>query len=84
MNESYLGQIMLFAGNFAPIGWAFCNGQLLPIAQNQALYTILGITCGGDGVNTFARLARTRSHSLRPGSRDSKITISVQRAAWKQ
>jgi microcystin-dependent protein len=44
---------MLFAGNFAPVGWAFCNGQLLPINQNQALFAILGVTYGGDGRTTF-------------------------------
>jgi microcystin-dependent protein len=53
MNESYLGQIMLFAGNFAPVGWALCNGQLLPISQNSALFSILGTTYGGDGRTTF-------------------------------
>lgn len=49
----FLGQIMLFAGNFAPRGWAFCKGQLLPIAQNTALFSILGTTYGGDGRTTF-------------------------------
>ncbi|MFO7564689.1 MAG: tail fiber protein [Enhygromyxa sp.] len=45
---------MMFAGNFEPRGWAFCNGQLLPIAQNSALFSILGTTYGGDGQTTFA------------------------------
>ena len=49
----FLGQIMLFAGNFAPRGWAFCHGQLLPISQNTALFSILGTTYGGDGRTTF-------------------------------
>jgi microcystin-dependent protein len=49
-----IGEIRLFAGNFAPRGWAFCQGQLLPIAQNAALFSILGTTYGGDGRNTFA------------------------------
>jgi microcystin-dependent protein len=52
--EPYIGQIMMFAGNFAPRGWAFCNGQLMSIAQNTALFSILGTTYGGDGKNTFA------------------------------
>ena len=43
----------MFAGNFAPRGWALCDGQLLSIAQNQALFSILGTTYGGDGINTF-------------------------------
>jgi len=54
MDELYLGQIMLFAGNFAPRNTAFCAGQLLPINQNQALFSILGTTYGGDGRTTFA------------------------------
>ncbi len=49
----FIGQIMLFGGNFAPRGWAFCEGQLLPIAQNTALFSILGTTYGGDGRTTF-------------------------------
>jgi microcystin-dependent protein len=52
--EAFIGQITLFAGNFAPRGWAFCQGQLLSIAQNTALYSILGTTYGGDGRTTFA------------------------------
>ncbi len=48
-----LGEIMLFAGNFAPRGWAFCDGQLLPISQNTALFSLLGTTYGGDGRSTF-------------------------------
>ena len=49
-----LGEVMVFAGNFAPKGWAVCNGQLLSIQQNQALFSILGTTYGGDGVENFA------------------------------
>lgn len=54
MSEPFIGQIMMFGGNFAPRGWAFCNGQLLSIAQNTALFSILGTTYGGDGQTTFA------------------------------
>lgn len=54
MSEPFIGQITLFAGNFAPRSWAFCDGQLLPISQNQALFSILGTTYGGDGRTTFA------------------------------
>lgn len=50
----FIGQLMLFGGNFAPRGWAKCEGQLLPIAQYSALFSILGTTYGGDGVTTFA------------------------------
>jgi microcystin-dependent protein len=52
--EPYLGQITLVAFNFAPLGWALCNGQLLSIAQNTALFSLLGTTYGGDGQTTFA------------------------------
>lgn len=51
--EPFIGEISMFAGNFAPRGWAFCDGQLLPINQNQALFSILGTTYGGDGRTTF-------------------------------
>ena len=54
MSEPFLGQIVMFGGNFAPRGWAFCDGQLLPINQHQALFSILGTTYGGDGRTTFA------------------------------
>ncbi|MEN9798594.1 MAG: hypothetical protein RL653_2290, partial [Pseudomonadota bacterium] len=52
--DPFLGEIKLFAGNFAPTGWAFCHGQLLPIAQNSALFSLLGTTYGGNGQTTFA------------------------------
>ncbi len=51
--EPLLGTIIMFAGNFAPRGWAFCQGQLLPISQNTALFSLLGTTYGGDGRTTF-------------------------------
>jgi len=52
--NQYVGEIKMFAGNFAPTGWATCDGQLLSIAQNTALFSILGTTYGGDGTTTFA------------------------------
>ena len=52
--EPFVGEIMLFAGNFAPQGWAFCDGQLLPIGPNQGLFSLLGTYYGGDGQTTFA------------------------------
>ncbi len=51
--QPYIAQIMMFAGNYAPKGWALCNGQTLAINQNQALFALLGTTYGGDGINTF-------------------------------
>jgi microcystin-dependent protein len=53
MADPFLGEIRIFAGDFAPTGWAFCNGQLLPIAQNTALFSLLGTQYGGDGRSTF-------------------------------
>ncbi|WP_340075262.1 phage tail protein [Leptobacterium sp. I13] len=52
--DQYIGEIRMFAGNFAPRNWAFCDGRLLPISQYQALYSLLGNTYGGDGRTTFA------------------------------
>lgn len=54
MSDAFVGEIRLFAGNYAPTGWAVCNGQLLPISQNTALFSLLGTTYGGDGKSTFA------------------------------
>ncbi|PYI56514.1 phage tail protein [Paenibacillus flagellatus] len=54
MSDQYLGEIRMFAGNYAPQGWAMCNGQLLPISQNEALYSVIGTTYGGDGQTNFA------------------------------
>ena len=53
MSEPFLGEIKIISWNFPPKGWTFCNGQLLPINQNQALFSILGTTYGGDGRQTF-------------------------------
>ncbi|WP_107498116.1 tail fiber protein [Thalassobius sp. I31.1] len=52
--EPFIAQIMIFGGTFAPRGWAFCDGQLLPIASNEALFSLIGTTYGGDGRTTFA------------------------------
>ena len=54
MSEPFLGEIKIISWNFAPKGWTFCNGQLLPINQNQALFSILGTTYGGNGQTNFA------------------------------
>lgn len=62
MSEPYIGEIKMFGGTFAPRGYAFCNGQLLSIAQNTALFSILGTTYGGDGITTFG-LPDLRSRS---------------------
>lgn len=54
MGEPYVGEIRMFAGNFAPAGWMFCEGQLLPISENETLFALIGTTYGGDGQSTFA------------------------------
>ena len=53
MAQPYVGEIRMFAGNFAPAGWMFCEGQLLPISENQTLFQLIGTTYGGDGESTF-------------------------------
>jgi microcystin-dependent protein len=54
MSSPYVGQIFMFAGNFPPSGWALCNGQLMPISENEVLFQLIGTTYGGDGQSTFA------------------------------
>ena len=54
MGEPFVGEIRMFGGNFAPSGWAFCSGQLLPISENETLFNLIGTTYGGDGQSTFA------------------------------
>ena len=54
MAQPYVGEIRMFAGNFPPVGWMFCDGQLLPISENETLFNLIGTTYGGDGQSTFA------------------------------
>jgi microcystin-dependent protein len=54
MAQPYVGEVRMFAGNFAPAGWMFCEGQLLPISENETLFNLIGTTYGGDGESTFA------------------------------
>lgn len=83
MLEPYLGEISLCSFAFPPKGWAFCNGQLLPINQNQALFAILGTTYGGDGRTTFAlpdlrgRSPLHRSNELPLGTRTGAETHTL-------
>jgi len=67
MDDPYLGQIMMFGGNFAIRGWAFCDGQLLPISQYNALFAILGTTFGGDGRTTFGLPDLRGRVAIQPG-----------------
>jgi len=68
MSDPFIGEIRIFAGNFAPRNWAFCNGQLLPIAQNTALFSILGTTFGGDGRTTLGLPNLMGRAPMHPGS----------------
>jgi microcystin-dependent protein len=54
MSQPFVGEIRMFGGNFAPAGWLFCEGQLLPISENETLFNLIGTTYGGDGQSTFA------------------------------
>ena len=54
MAQPYVGEIRMFAGNFAPVGWSMCEGQLMPISENETLFQLIGTTYGGDGESTFA------------------------------
>ena len=79
MSDPFLGEVRIFAGNFPPNGWAFCNGQLLPISQNTALFSILGTTYGGDGKSNFAlpnllqRMPMHTGYSQGPGLSDRML-----------
>lgn len=53
MAQPYVGEIRMFAGNFAPVGWMFCEGQMMPISENETLFQLIGTTYGGDGESTF-------------------------------
>ena len=67
MSDPFVAEIRIFPFNFAPTGWAFCNGQLLPISQNTALFALLGTTYGGDGKSTFALPNMQGNAPMQPG-----------------
>jgi microcystin-dependent protein len=67
MSEPFIAEVRIFAGNFAPRGWAFCNGQLLPISQNTALFSLVGTTYGGDGRSTFGLPDLQGRAAMHPG-----------------
>ena len=68
MSSPFIGQIIMFGGNFAPRGWALCDGQLLPISQNSALFSILGTTYGGDGRTSFGLPELRGRVAMHPGN----------------
>lgn len=67
MSDPFVAEIRIFTGNFAPKGWAFCDGQILPISQNTALFSLLGTTYGGNGQSTFALPDMQGSAPMHPG-----------------
>lgn len=68
MSEPFIGQVTIWGGNFAPRGWAFCDGTLLPIAPNTALFSVLGTTYGGDGRTTFGLPGLNGRAVVHPGN----------------
>src|SRR5689334_2120645 len=86
MATPYVGEIRMFAGNFAPQGWMFCDGQLLPIAENETLFQLIGTTYGGDGQTTFAlpdlrgRIPTHQGpgHVLAESNGTETVTVTVQ------
>ena len=95
MGQPYVGEIRMFGGNFAPAGWMFCDGQTMPISENDTLFNLIGTTYGGDGQETFslpdlqgrvpvhmgrARAGTPISSARRPGSRASPSPSSRSRS----
>lgn len=86
MSEPFLSEVKLTAFNFPPKGWAFCNGQFLPINQNQALFSLLGTTYGGNGQTTFALpnlrgrvlLHHGNRHTLGEAAGATAVTLNIQ------
>jgi microcystin-dependent protein len=83
MAQPYIGEIRMFAGNFAPVGWLFCEGQLIAISENDALFTLIGTTYGGDGQETFAlpdlrgRIPVHQGNGAMIGERDGSETVTL-------
>ncbi len=89
MSEPFLAEIRIFGFNFAPKGWAFCDGQILPINQNQSLYSLLGTTYGGDGRTSFAlpdlrsrtSIHRSDGHTLGQKAGSETVTLAAAEIA---
>ncbi len=86
MSDPYVGEIRMFGGSFAPAGWMFCDGQLLPISENETLFNLIGTTYGGDGQSTFALpdlrgrvpIHVGNSHILAETGGVEEVTLTVQ------
>ena len=85
MSMPYVGEIRMFAGNFAPAGWLFCDGQMLPIAENETLFQLIGTSYGGDGQTTFALpdlrgrlpIHQGNAFTVAQSGGDEQITLTV-------
>jgi microcystin-dependent protein len=81
MGQPFIGEIRMFGGSFAPAGWAFCNGQLIPISENDALFTLIGTTYGGDGQETFALPNLQSRVPMHAGTGPDGVTYQLGEAA---
>ena len=81
MSQPFIGEIRMFGGNFAPAGWAFCDGQLIPISENDALFTLIGTTYGGDGQETFALPNLQSRVPMHAGTGPDGVTYQLGEAA---
>ncbi len=84
MSEPFFAEIIMFGGNFAPRGWALCNGQILPIAQNTALFSLLGTTYGGNGQTTFALPDLRGRVPIHPGQGPGLSSYSLGQVAGSE
>lgn len=86
MAQPFIGEVRMFAGNFAPVGWMFCDGQTIPISENETLFALIGTTYGGDGEETFklpdlrGRLPLHQNNSFTLGESGGveQVTLTVQ------
>ena len=81
MAQPFIGEIRMFAGNFPPNGWAFCDGQLMPISENDALFVLIGTTYGGDGQETFALPNLQSRVPMHMGNGPDGVTYQISEAA---
>lgn len=81
MSNPYVGEIRMFGGNFAPAGWMFCDGQLLPISENETLFQLIGTTYGGDGQETFALPDLRGRIPIHQGTASSGNTFTLAESA---
>ena len=81
MAQPFIGEIRMFAGNFPPVGWAFCDGQLMTISENDAMFVLIGTTYGGDGESTFALPNLQSRIPIHMGAGPDGVTYQLAEAA---